>query len=255
VSRVLITGGAGFLGSHLAERLRGEHEVMVLDNIWALHGHRHANIDMNFLKMVDNFFDGDAILHHKRDLQIYDEQNYGPQWCPWLLMNDYPVWLPHLLRCDHPKHQPYWRPPVHDHPIPLTTTEVVEGKLVYRIEKNGVGPARNSKDGFHEHYDGPLRRYMDRHPEVSESLTNAENYHWDFFAKQGRHDDVRYGCPDIDTLYQYWTPGFMAHLLKHGYEIVCYEITGRIDICPKKLQFMYSATEAKVFERIADKVA
>ena len=30
--RVLITGGAGFLGSHLAERLRGKHELLVLDN-------------------------------------------------------------------------------------------------------------------------------------------------------------------------------------------------------------------------------
>ena len=32
--RVLITGGAGFIGSHLAERLvRDEHEVWVLDDL------------------------------------------------------------------------------------------------------------------------------------------------------------------------------------------------------------------------------
>jgi UDP-glucuronate decarboxylase len=32
MSRVLISGGAGFLGSHVAERLAGKHEVLVVDN-------------------------------------------------------------------------------------------------------------------------------------------------------------------------------------------------------------------------------
>jgi UDP-glucuronate decarboxylase len=32
MSRVLISGGAGFLGSHIAERLVGKHEVLVVDN-------------------------------------------------------------------------------------------------------------------------------------------------------------------------------------------------------------------------------
>ncbi|MGH7426109.1 MAG: NAD-dependent epimerase/dehydratase family protein, partial [Candidatus Methylomirabilales bacterium] len=32
--RVVLTGGAGFIGSHLAERLRTEgHEVLVIDNL------------------------------------------------------------------------------------------------------------------------------------------------------------------------------------------------------------------------------
>jgi len=32
--KILITGGAGFIGSHLAERLLGEgHEVHVIDNL------------------------------------------------------------------------------------------------------------------------------------------------------------------------------------------------------------------------------
>jgi len=30
--KVLITGGAGFIGSHLAERLSKKNEVIVLDN-------------------------------------------------------------------------------------------------------------------------------------------------------------------------------------------------------------------------------
>jgi UDP-glucose 4-epimerase len=33
--KVLITGGAGFIGSHLAERLLElDHEVFVIDNLW-----------------------------------------------------------------------------------------------------------------------------------------------------------------------------------------------------------------------------
>ena len=33
--RILITGGAGFIGSHLSERLLGEgHEVLCLDNFF-----------------------------------------------------------------------------------------------------------------------------------------------------------------------------------------------------------------------------
>lgn len=40
--RVLITGGAGFIGSHLAEHFQGRAEVVVLDNLRS--GHRH-NLD------------------------------------------------------------------------------------------------------------------------------------------------------------------------------------------------------------------
>ncbi len=31
--RVLITGGAGFIGSHIAQALHGENEVLVLDDL------------------------------------------------------------------------------------------------------------------------------------------------------------------------------------------------------------------------------
>jgi dTDP-glucose 4,6-dehydratase len=45
MSRVVITGGAGFIGSHLAERLlAGDHEVIVLDNLSTGHGRNIAHL-------------------------------------------------------------------------------------------------------------------------------------------------------------------------------------------------------------------
>ena len=33
--KILVTGGAGFIGSHLAEKLLGqEHDVFIIDNLW-----------------------------------------------------------------------------------------------------------------------------------------------------------------------------------------------------------------------------
>ncbi|MBI4399983.1 NAD-dependent epimerase/dehydratase family protein [Candidatus Micrarchaeota archaeon] len=31
--RILVTGGAGFLGSHLCKKLASEHEVIAMDNL------------------------------------------------------------------------------------------------------------------------------------------------------------------------------------------------------------------------------
>ncbi len=46
--RILVTGGAGFIGSHLCERLLGEgHDVLCLDNFFT---GRRANI----IKLLDN---------------------------------------------------------------------------------------------------------------------------------------------------------------------------------------------------------
>ena len=49
MSKVLVTGGAGFIGSHLAERLSSDHEVVVLDN---LSGGYEENVASNIQLVV-----------------------------------------------------------------------------------------------------------------------------------------------------------------------------------------------------------
>jgi dTDP-glucose 4,6-dehydratase len=73
MSRVLITGGAGFIGSHLADRLLAEdHEVVALDNLSTSHprniAHLVGNPRFHFIKHdITNYvyIDGplDSILH------------------------------------------------------------------------------------------------------------------------------------------------------------------------------------------------
>ena len=52
--RVLVTGGAGFIGSHIAHRLLGEgHEVVVLDNFSTGRRENIAAIEARGLKVVE----------------------------------------------------------------------------------------------------------------------------------------------------------------------------------------------------------
>ncbi len=48
--RVLITGGAGFIGSHIVEHFQGKAEVRVLDNLRSGHEKNIANFECEFIK-------------------------------------------------------------------------------------------------------------------------------------------------------------------------------------------------------------
>lgn len=48
--RILITGGAGFIGSHLARRFAGEAEVTVLDDLRSGHARNLDGVDCRFLR-------------------------------------------------------------------------------------------------------------------------------------------------------------------------------------------------------------
>ena len=47
--RVLITGGAGFIGSHLAEHLQRQAAVRVLDDLRTGHQHNLTGLDVEFV--------------------------------------------------------------------------------------------------------------------------------------------------------------------------------------------------------------
>jgi UDP-glucuronate decarboxylase len=82
--RILITGGAGFLGSHLADRLIGDgHEVIVVDNfftgrkknIWHLHNHEGFELirhDITFplyleVDAIYNLASPASPIHYQKD--------------------------------------------------------------------------------------------------------------------------------------------------------------------------------------------
>jgi len=48
--RVLVTGGAGFIGSHIVEHFNGKAEVRVLDNLRTGHRENIENFDVEFIK-------------------------------------------------------------------------------------------------------------------------------------------------------------------------------------------------------------
>ncbi len=48
--RVLITGGAGFIGSHIAEQLQGQADVRVLDNLRSGYRHNLAGLQVEFME-------------------------------------------------------------------------------------------------------------------------------------------------------------------------------------------------------------
>ena len=47
--RVLITGGAGFIGSHIAEYWQGKAEVVVLDNLRSGYKKNLDGLDVKFI--------------------------------------------------------------------------------------------------------------------------------------------------------------------------------------------------------------
>ena len=48
--KVLITGGAGFIGSHIAEYFQGKAEVVILDNLRSGHKENLNGLDVKFIE-------------------------------------------------------------------------------------------------------------------------------------------------------------------------------------------------------------
>lgn len=69
--RYIVTGGAGFIGSHIAEALSGEHEVVVIDDLSSGHSENLRNIDCAFVDgsitdlplLQETFAGADGVFH------------------------------------------------------------------------------------------------------------------------------------------------------------------------------------------------
>src|SRR6185369_17275229 len=59
--KVLITGGAGFIGSHIVEQFQGKAEVRVLDNLRSGFKHNLAGLQHEFIEA--SILDRDAVRH------------------------------------------------------------------------------------------------------------------------------------------------------------------------------------------------
>ena len=70
MKRILVTGGAGFIGSHLCERLVNEgNDVICLDNFYT-----GSKENAKYLCMVNNFV---KIYTHCEKYEQYIKEKYG----------------------------------------------------------------------------------------------------------------------------------------------------------------------------------
>ena len=86
--KVLITGGAGFIGSHVAEYFQGRAQVRVLDNLRTGHAHNLAGLDVEFVagsitdrEMVRRAMEGIDYVFHLAALVSVPESVERPHEC------------------------------------------------------------------------------------------------------------------------------------------------------------------------------
>ena len=86
--RVLITGGAGFIGSHLAEHFQGKADVRVLDNLRSGYESNLAPFDVEFIKgdildrkTVEKAVDGVKYVFHLAAMISVPESMFNPIEC------------------------------------------------------------------------------------------------------------------------------------------------------------------------------
>jgi UDP-glucose 4-epimerase len=86
--RVLITGGAGFIGSHLVEHFQGRAEVVVLDNLRSGHRHNLEGLTHTFIEgsvtdpaAVAEAVDGVDVVFHLAAMISVPESMERPREC------------------------------------------------------------------------------------------------------------------------------------------------------------------------------
>ena len=67
MNKILITGGAGFLGSHLTEHLSKKNKIIVIDNL--SHGNKIVSINSNIKLIEGDVRDFDLVKYHSKNCQ------------------------------------------------------------------------------------------------------------------------------------------------------------------------------------------
>ena len=86
--KVLITGGAGFIGSHIAEYFQGKAEVVILDNLRSGHKRNIENLDVTFIEgdicdreIVKKAMQGVDYVFHLAAMISVPESMFKPKEC------------------------------------------------------------------------------------------------------------------------------------------------------------------------------
>ena len=86
--KVLITGGAGFIGSHIAEYFQGKAEVVILDNLRSGHKRNIENLDVTFIEgdicdreVVKKAMQGVDYVFHLAAMISVPESMFKPKEC------------------------------------------------------------------------------------------------------------------------------------------------------------------------------
>lgn len=86
--KILITGGSGFIGSHLVEHFQGKAEIVVLDNLRSGHRHNLHSLEHHFIKdsvtdpsAVAEAMDGVDFVFHLAAMISVPESMTNPREC------------------------------------------------------------------------------------------------------------------------------------------------------------------------------
>ena len=184
------------------------------------------------------------------------EELAGPHWRPDLLMNDHPRYNARYFEYGPNRNhfKPWLRPGLKNEHMTALPAKVDGKHIVYRLEKDGFGPARHPVDGFHMQRNPRIMNAYGAHnyklPERLGDMERGDEVIKWFGEARSKYDDIRYACPSIETLIFYWTEEFFQVLLQEGFTVQCYEVDDCLP-CPNGWQLAYSNESVRDYAKAA----